>query len=101
MCVPSSFYDTKWGSTRGANDQGWYINLSYDRKIKVCVERPQCWSGENPLWTGQLDVTGSDIELKSSVSNEIIQGTISKDFNVIDFGGFKWVPLSSIPVTTG
>ena len=99
MCVPESFYDTKWGSTSGGNGQGWYISLSYDRKVKVCVEKSQCRSGDT-IWTGQLDASGSNIELSSNGNQEIIKGTISTDFSVIDFGDFKWMELASIPVTT-
>lgn len=99
MCVPQSFYDMKWGSTNDANDQGWYINLSYDRSVKVCAEKP-CWSSENALWTGQLDASGSNIELTSTENNAIIQGTIDNNYSIIDFGDFKWMELSLIPVTT-
>ena len=99
MCVPQSFYDMKWGSTNGANGQGWYINLSYNRNVKVCVEKP-CWSSENAIWTGQLGASGSNIELTNTENREIIQGTISSDFSIIDFGDFKWMELSSIPLTT-
>ena len=98
MCVPESFYDMKWGSTSGDNNRGWYISLSYDRKIKVCVEKSQCRLGDT-LWTGQLDASGSNIELNNG-NQEIIKGSISSDFSDIDFGDFKWMALSSIPVTT-
>ena len=99
MCVPESFTERKWGSTIGDNDQGWYISLYYySKQISVCVEKSQCWSGE-AVWTGQLDASGSNIELRNG-NQEIIKGTISTDFNVIDFGDFKWMELSSIPVTT-
>merc|ERR1712226_534464 len=58
-----------------------------------------CRSGDT-IWTGQLDASGSNIELRSNGNQEIIKGTISTDFSVIDFGDFKWMELSSIPVTT-